>query len=112
MFPLKMGHGLAARALLMSERITCKELERSGFVSRVFPREGFAAAVVRQMEAVMEDKNVASMRIAKWHMVNNYRDRVEAANVKEVYGAVDRFSQGIPQQQFLRLANKEKKHKL
>ncbi|CCG81006.1 Putative uncharacterized protein [Taphrina deformans PYCC 5710] len=112
MFPLKMGHALANRALLMSERITADELLRAGFISALFPRERFQETVVAHIKHVMEDKNVESMKIAKRHVVDGYRDRVESANVREVYDATDRFSRGIPQEQFLRLANKEKRHKL
>lgn len=111
-FPLKMGAGLANRALILSERISCAELAQSGFVTKIFERQGMEDAVFKHIESVMEDKNIDSMRIAKEHIQDGIRARIESANVKEVYGAIDRFSEGIPQLQFLRLASREKKHKL
>lgn len=111
-FPLKMGASLANRALILSERISCEELVHSGFVTKVFQAQGMEDAVFRHIESVMEDKNIESMRIAKEHIQDNIRARLESANVKEVYGAIDRFSQGIPQLQFMRLATRDKKHKL
>lgn len=113
MFPLKMGAGLANRALILSERLTSQELARAGFIGELFARgDDLDERVFRHIEAVMTDKNVESMRIAKEHIRDGLRERLESANVKEVYGAIERFNAGIPQEQFMRLATKEKKHKL
>ena len=112
MFPLKMGWTLANRALMLSEKLTFDELMKAGFIAREVPAEGFRDACVKMIESTLEDKNIESMRIAKAHMSRLVRLQLENHNLGEVYAAADRFDAGIPQTQFMRLASKEKKHKL
>ena len=40
------------------------------------------------------------------------RERMDAANVREVFGGLDRFVGGAPQEEFRKLARGEKRHKL
>jgi peroxisomal 3,2-trans-enoyl-CoA isomerase len=112
MFPLKMGYALANRALVMSEALSCEDLKTAQFVTKVFQKEGFAEATLKHIEGLLIDKNVESMHIAKAFMQETLKDQLEKMNTKEVFAAVERFKDGIPQQQFMRLASKDKKHKL
>ncbi|ORY75074.1 ClpP/crotonase-like domain-containing protein [Protomyces lactucae-debilis] len=112
MFPLKMGYALANRALMAGEALSCQELQAAQFISKVFPKSGFADATLKHIVSLLEDKNVESMHIAKAFLQDTLRNQLEQMNVKEIVAATDRFTTGIPQAQFMRLATKDKKHKL
>ncbi|TGZ80987.1 ClpP/crotonase [Ascodesmis nigricans] len=115
MFVKRMGIAKANEALILSKRITAPELLQCGFVNKVFESEGEAfAKEVREWvdDQFGEHLNHGSMIKIKKLIVEGWERDLEAANVREAVGGVERFVDGIPQEQFLAIASGEKKHKL
>ncbi|KAF8245077.1 ClpP/crotonase [Wilcoxina mikolae CBS 423.85] len=112
-FVRRMGIAKANEALILSRRIPCEELVACGFVNKVFEREGFSEKVRGYVEDVFGGHlNQESMMQVKKLIREAGERELEAANVREAVGGVERFSRGIPQREFARIKNGEKKHKL
>lgn len=112
-FVRRMGIAKANEALILSRRIPCDELVQCGFVNKVFEREGFGESVRAYVEdAFGAHLDADSMMLVK-RLIREGQDReIEAANVREVAGGLDRLVAGIPQQQAALIASGQKKHKL
>jgi peroxisomal 3,2-trans-enoyl-CoA isomerase len=113
-FVQRLGISKANEALLMSKRITCEELVATGFVNKVISApsgkkedsDGFLKAVL----AEVDDKlglhlNQTSLLGIKRLIRQPEREALDRANLLEVFGGVDRFVAGIPQEEFRKLAN-------
>ena len=117
-FVQRMGIAKANEALIMSKRITCEELVQCGFVNKVFdtkPNEQhkFLDLVLAEVDDRLGPHLVPdSLTKMKALIRKPYKDMIEAQGVAEVYGGVDVFMKGIPQEEFRKIASKEKKHKL
>ena len=113
-----MGIAKANEALIMSKRITCEELVQCGFVNKVFdtkPNEQakFLELVLKEVEDRMGSNLVPdSMTKIKALIQKPERDILDAQGVAEVFGGLDRFLAGIPQEEFRKVGSGEKKHKL
>ncbi|EEA26907.1 dodecenoyl-CoA isomerase [Talaromyces marneffei ATCC 18224] len=120
-FVQRLGISKANEALLMSKRISCEELVATGFVNKVISApsgkkedsDGFLKVVL----AEIDDKlglhlNQSSLLGIKRLIRQPDREALDRANMLEVFGGVDRFVAGIPQEEFRKLAAGEKKHKL
>jgi peroxisomal 3,2-trans-enoyl-CoA isomerase len=120
-FVQRLGISKANEALIMSKRISCEELVATGFVNKVISApsgnkedsDGFLKAVL----AEVDDKlgvhlNQTSLLGIKRLIRQPEREALDRANLLEVFGGVDRFVAGIPQEEFRKLATGEKKHKL
>lgn len=116
MFVKRMGIAKANEALILSRRIPLEELVACGFVNRVFEGKGeggFAAEVTAYVDDVMGDHlNHESMIRIKKLVQEGMERELEAANVREAVGGVERFARGVPQGEFMRIATGEKRHKL
>ncbi|KAK3073884.1 dodecenoyl-CoA isomerase [Teratosphaeriaceae sp. CCFEE 6253] len=117
-FVQRMGITKANEALIMSKRITCEELVQCGFVNKVFdtqPGESdkFLELVLKEVDDRLGDHLVPdSMTKIKALIRKPDRESLDAQGVAEVYGGLERFMSGVPQEQFRQIASGEKKHKL
>lgn len=120
-FVERLGISKANEALLMSKRIGIDELASTGFVNKVIPAPsgkkddsaGFLKAVLAEVDDRLgEHLNQTSLLKIKELIRRPERESLDKQNVFEFYGALERFSAGIPQEEFRKLASGEKKHKL
>jgi len=101
----------------MSKRITADELLQVGFVNRIFDcakgeDEKFRELVFEEIENRLGDHlNGESLTKIKALIRKPERDLLDAQGVAEVFGGLDRFKKGIPQEEFRRIASGEKRHK-
>jgi len=113
-----MGISKANEALIMSKRITADELLHCGFVNKIFDVERgddvkFRKLVLEEVEERLGDHLIGdSLTKIKALIRKPERDILDAQGVAEVFGGLERFAAGIPQEQFRQLASGEKKHKL
>lgn len=102
----------------MSKRITAEEMLQVGFVNKLFntgkdEQETFIAAVLTEVyERLGNHLNSDSLILVKALIRKPERDVLDAQNVAEVFGGLERFAQGVPQEEFRKLASGEKRHKL
>jgi peroxisomal 3,2-trans-enoyl-CoA isomerase len=117
-FVQRMGIAKANEALIMSKRITAEELLHVGFVNKIFDckkgeDEKFRQLVFQEIEDRLGSHLVSdSLTKIKALIRKPDRDVMDAQGVAEVFGGLERFMSGIPQEQFRRLATGEKRHKL
>lgn len=117
-FVQRMGISKANEALIMSKRITAEELLHVGFVNKIFDckkgeDEKFRSLVFQEIEERLGSHLVSdSLTKIKALIRKPDRDVMDAQGVAEVFGGLDRFMAGIPQEQFRKLASGEKRHKL
>ena len=117
-FVQRMGIAKANEALIMSKRLTCEDLVHCGFVNKVFdikPEEDekFLELVLGEVEDRLGPHLVPeSMTKIKALIRRPYRQAIDAQGITEVYGGLDVFMKGVPQEEFRKIANKEKRHKL
>lgn len=120
-FVERMGISKANEALIMSKRITCAELEQTGFVNKVISApsgnqtdsEGFLGKVLEEVdERLGAHLNQSSLLKIKELIRRPGREELERQNGIEAFMGLERFLSGVPQEEFRRLASGEKKHKL
>ncbi|MCJ1405092.1 hypothetical protein MMC11_008318 [Xylographa trunciseda] len=117
-FVQRLGISKANEALIMSKRITSEEMLATGFVNKIFQTgkdedEKFFGLVMKEVEERFGShlNNESLIRI-KALIRKPERDAMDAQGVLEVYGGLERFAAGIPQEEFRKIASGEKKHKL
>ncbi len=102
----------------MSKRITAEDMLQVGFVNKVFEtgkdeQEKFLAEVLKEVNERLGDHlNADSLLKVKALIRKPERDVLDAQNVAEVFGGLERFVKGIPQEEFRKIASGEKRHKL
>ena len=118
-FVQRMGIAKANEALLMSKKMTCEELVQCGFVNKVFEGKdqkddaGFLNQVLAEVNNRLgEHLNQESILKIKAMIRKPYHDTLESQGVLEVMEGMQRFIVGAPQEEFRKIANGEKKHKL
>ncbi|MCJ1276986.1 hypothetical protein MMC21_004795 [Puttea exsequens] len=119
-FVERLGISRANEALIMSRRIGAEEMLTCGFVNRVVETgrddgdEGaFLGEVVREVkERLGEHLNADSLLKVKALIRRPGRERMEAQNAAEVFEGLERFVEGVPQEEFRKIASGEKRHKL
>lgn len=117
-FVQRLGISKANEALIMSKRITSEELLQTGFVNKIFDtgkdeHEKFFAEVVKEVhERLGSHLNSESLVRVKELIRKPERQTLDLQNVAEVFGGLDRFTAGIPQEEFRKIASGEKRHKL
>ncbi|KAK5172635.1 dodecenoyl-CoA isomerase [Saxophila tyrrhenica] len=117
-FVQRMGLPKANEALIMSKRMTCEELVHCGYINKVFDvkqgeHEKFLDMVLKEVDDRMGPHLVPdSLTKIKALIRKPYKETLDAQGVAEVYGGIDVFMKGIPQEEFRKIASKEKKHKL
>ena len=117
-FVSRLGISKANEALIMSKQITAEEMLQTGFVNRIFDTgkdedENFLEEVVREVQARLGDHlNSDSLLKIKALIRKPEREVMDLQNVAEVYEGLERLVQGIPQEEFRKIASGEKRHKL
>lgn len=117
-FVQRLGISKANEALIMSKSISSQELLACGFVNKVFDcqkgeDEKFLSLVLEEVHERLGPHLIGdSMLKIKALIQKPERDILDAQGVVEVFGGLERFMSGIPQQEFKKLASGEKKHKL
>ncbi|KAK2803852.1 hypothetical protein FQN50_006860 [Emmonsiellopsis sp. PD_5] len=120
-FVERLGISKANEALIMSKRIGIEDLVSTGYVNKVFTAasgkkedsEGFLKLVLEEVEDRLGlHLNQDSMVKIKSLIRRPGREVMERQNVHEVFMGLSRFMEGIPQQEFMKIATGQKKHKL
>ena len=117
-FVQRLGISKANEALIMSKRISAEELQAAGFVNKIFDcgkgeDAKFRALVLEEIENRLGEHLVAdSMTKMKALIQKPMREKLDAQGVAEVFGGLERFVAGIPQEEFRKIASGEKRHKL
>lgn len=117
-FVQRLGIAKANEALIMSKRLSVEELVQVGYVNKVFQvgkneSHKFLEEVLKEINERMGDHlNADSMIKVKALIRAPYKERLDANGVLEVFGGLERFMAGIPQEEFRKIASGEKKHKL
>ncbi|KAG4025687.1 hypothetical protein MFRU_052g00080 [Monilinia fructicola] len=101
----------------MSKRISAEELLQVGFVNKVFDvqkgeEEKFKSLVFEEIDARLGRHLIGDSLIKIKALIRKSDRDVLNAAVAEVFGGLERFAAGIPQEGFRRIASGEKKHKL
>jgi Delta3-Delta2-enoyl-CoA isomerase len=108
-----MGIAKANEALILSKRITAQELLEVGFVNKLFPSSDFKESVLAYVKDQFGDHlNSESMLKVKALVRAPEMDLMEQQNAKEVFGGLERFARGIPQEVFRKIASGTRRHKL
>jgi peroxisomal 3,2-trans-enoyl-CoA isomerase len=117
----RLGISKANEALIMSKRISAEELLQVGFVNKIFSEcgsgkgedEKFKALVLTEIEERLGEHLIGSSLIGIKALIRKpERDLLDAQGVAEVFGGLERFNKGIPQEEFRKIAMGEKRHKL
>jgi len=117
-FVTRLGIAKANEALIMSKRITAQELLHVGYVNKIFDvAVGDDGAFMKEVLGEVEGRlgthlNQDSLLQIKALIRRPERDLLDAQGVAEVFGGLERFVAGIPQEEFRKIASGEKKHKL
>ncbi|KAF2454508.1 hypothetical protein BDY21DRAFT_416772 [Lineolata rhizophorae] len=113
------GGTRANEALLRSRRVPVGELVGAGCVNGVFDAGGqgesgrFVDLVLREVEERLGPHlNQESVLAIKALIKAPEMDILDRQGVKEVFAGLDRFLKGVPQEEFMKIASGEKKHKL
>lgn len=119
MFSRRMGLARANEALMLSKRLSADTLLRAGYVNEVLPAEGFADAVRRKIDAEFGPPSHSggwldheSMMEIKALQRAEIQEAFTVANVREAMAGLERFTSGLPQQEFEKIRSGAKRHKL
>lgn len=97
----------------MSRKIGSEALSACGYVNDVFAEEGFRERVLKEVDEKLGTHLVGDSLLGiKQLMKAPEIEELERQNMKEAFGAVDRFIKGVPQEEFRKIAKGEKRHKL
>ncbi|KAI9880367.1 MAG: hypothetical protein M1830_003684 [Pleopsidium flavum] len=117
-FVNRLGTSKANEALIMSKKITAEEMLHVGFVNKIIQtgkdeQEKFLQEVLKEVNDRLGDHlNSDSLVKIKALIKKPERDIMDTQLVAEVFGGLERFSAGVPQEEFRKLASGEKRHKL
>jgi peroxisomal 3,2-trans-enoyl-CoA isomerase len=117
-FVRRLGISKANEALIMSKKITCDELVQTGFVNKVVDvgskdSPKFLEAVLGEVEEKLGSHlNRDSLVLIKKMIRKPEMDVLDRQGVEEVLAGLERFTKGVPQEEFRKIASGEKKHKL
>jgi len=117
-FVSRLGISKANEALIMSKRLTCEELVSVGYVNGVMdvkPGESdkFLDLVLKEVDDRLGKHLIPESLLGIKKLIRRpEREMLDAQGVAEVFGGLDRFVSGVPQEQFRKIASGEKKHKL
>lgn len=102
----------------MSKRITAEELLAVGFVNKIFDTKKEEDAKFRELVFEEVENRLGphligtSLTKIKALIRKPERETLDAHGVAEVFGGLERFMAGIPQEEFRKIASGEKRHKL
>lgn len=103
----------------MSKRIVSAELERCGFVNKVFgevkqgEHDKFRELVLKEVDERLGDHLVGDSLLGIKKLIRGPEQNiVNLNNFNEVFAGLERFMTGVPQEEFRKLGSGEKRHKL
>lgn len=103
----------------MSKRIVSAELERCGFVNKVFEEvkqgedDKFRELVLKEVDERLGDHLVGDSLLGIKKLIRGpEQNLVNLNNFNEVFAGLERFMTGVPQEEFRKLGSGEKRHKL
>lgn len=117
----RLGLARANEALIMSRRIPSDELERCGFVNKIFGEvqqgagedEKFRRLVLREVDERLGEHLVGDSLVGIKKLIRGPEQNVvNLSNFNEVFAGIERFVTGVPQEEFRKIASGEKRHKL
>jgi Delta3-Delta2-enoyl-CoA isomerase len=114
-FADRMGSAKANEALLLGKRLSSKDLLQAGFVNEIFAcqPEDLRETIISEVGKRFHDGlNASSILETKRLIRQRMRRELDAQSVEEVFVALDRNVKGIPQKEFEKLRQGQKKHKL
>lgn len=120
-FVQRLGIAKANEALIMSKRITAPELVSAGFVNKIFDvdvktpagQQQFKELVLKEIDDRLGEHLVGESLLGIKKLIRKpEREALDQQNVEEVFAGMDRFLTGVPQQEFMKLATGQKRHKL
>ena len=120
-FVERLGISKANEALIMSKRISCDELVATGFVNKVLTpqsgkkddSDGFLKLVLEEVEERLgAHLSQTSLLKIKELIRRPEREILDRQNGLEAFMGMERFLQGIPQEEFKKIASGQKRHKL
>ena len=102
---------------MFSKPIPGKDLDKLGFFNKTYSgekltTEEFNAKVLNEVKAKLEGLYEPSIFANKQLLKANRDQLINSASSKELIIGFNRWIQGIPQQRFVQIANKEIKHKM
>ena len=113
-FVRRLGISKANEALIMSKRITCDELVATGFVNKVIDvgskdSPKFLEAVLQEVDDRLGDHlNGESLLKIKALIRKPEMEVLDRQGVEEVFGGLQRFLKGVPQEEFRKIARDRK----
>jgi peroxisomal 3,2-trans-enoyl-CoA isomerase len=117
-FVQRLGISKANEALIMSKRIPSDQLLATGFVNKIFDcqkgkDEKFRKLVFEEIDNTLGEHLIGDSLIGIKALIRKpEREMLDAQNVAEVFGGLERFASGVPQEEFRKIAAGEKRHKL
>lgn len=115
----RLGVAKANEALIMSRRIPIDELERAGYVNKVFTEvkkgdsDKFKELVLKEIDERLGDHLVGDSLLGIKKLIRRPENEIlDAQNVAEVFAGLERFVSGVPQAEFKKIATGKKRHKL
>ncbi|KAF4610094.1 hypothetical protein D9613_010629 [Agrocybe pediades] len=113
----RMGVGFANEVLIWGKKKSAEELLACGFVNKIFPQqeaESFHGEVRKLLLSELEGLDPSALLVMRGLIRRGLHEKndPDAVNLRESYAQAERFASGIPAVQFMRIANKEIKHKL
>ncbi|CAH0058041.1 unnamed protein product [Clonostachys solani] len=117
-FVQRLGISKANEALIMSKRISAKDLQQCGFVNGIIDTgkeqdELFREKVLKEVVEGLGDHLIGDSLVEIKRLIRKPEMSIlQQQNVEEVFAGLERFMTGVPQEQFNKLARGEKRHKL
>ncbi|KAI9657976.1 MAG: hypothetical protein M1821_002633 [Bathelium mastoideum] len=116
-FVKRLGISKANEALIMSKRLTSEELLHTGFVNKIFDTgkdsNKFQGEVLKEINERLGDHLNSDSLVKIKALIRKPDESVlDRQGVLEVLGGLERFTSGVPQEEFRKIASGEKKHKL
>ncbi|KAF8610772.1 ClpP crotonase [Ceratobasidium sp. AG-I] len=116
-FVNRMGLAKANEALLWGGRLTAEELERNGFINKIFPAEDTPSFHKAAREYLLDRLDgldpTALLSIKRMiQTATHEKNDPRAVNMRESLAQAERFAGGVPAKRFGQLARKEIRHRL
>ncbi|KAG9124731.1 hypothetical protein FRC07_010466 [Ceratobasidium sp. 392] len=116
-FANRMGLAKATEALLWGKKMTADELEKNGFINKIFPAddtESFHKAAREYLLDRLDGLDPGALLSTKRMIQTAVHEKNDprATNLRESFAQAERFAGGVPALKFGQLARKEIKHRL
>lgn len=114
---LRLGWSLASEALLLARPISGKDLNKVGFINRTFDgqfktTEEFNQHIYTMLNDQFDNLHEDSIFKNKQLLKANRDTLINSANSAEVIHGFNKWLEGVPQNRFVQLAQKDIKHKI